>query len=183
MHTLPGHSVHAGRVRGENRLRACGVESPHNTPASTQSLSAGLGQNVASPLAHRAPKKDKSKNTRGGSCGGADRARRRSETQAEAQLAISYAGELASDVLLAPHHGSRSSSSYAFLKRVDPDFVVFSAGYRNSFGHPHDRVVTRYGEFASKTHNTAEAEMISFEFSEGFSDTGVPENKIIHIRE
>ena len=105
------------------------------------------------------------------------------ETQAEAQLAISYAGELASDVLLAPHHGSRSSSSYAFLKRVDPDFVVFSAGYRNSFGHPHDRVVTRYGEFASKTLNTAEAEMISFEFSEGFSDTGVPENQIIHIRE
>jgi len=81
MHTLPGHSVHAGRVRGENRLRACGVESPHNTPASTQSLSAGLGQNFItsvtnglSPLAHRASKKDKSKNTRGGSCGRADRA-------------------------------------------------------------------------------------------------------------
>ena len=82
-------------------------------------------------------------------------------------------------MLLAPHHGSRSSSSYAFLKRVDPDFVVFSAGYRNSFGHPHDRVVTRYCEFASKTLNTAEAGMISFEFS----DTGVPENQIIHVRE
>ena len=63
MHTLPGHSVHAGRVRGENRLRACGVESPHNTPASTQSLSAGLGQNfitsVTNGLAARAPRVQK----------------------------------------------------------------------------------------------------------------------------
>jgi len=105
------------------------------------------------------------------------------ERETEAQLARSYGGELASDVLLAPHHGSRSSSSYAFLKRVEPEFVVFSAGYRNSFGHPHDRVVTRYGEFASKTLNTAQGGMISFEFSEKFNDKGVQEDKTFHINE
>lgn len=113
------------------------------------------------------------------------------EREAEAQLARAYGTELASEVLLAPHHGSRSSSSYAFLKRVEPDYVVFSAGYRNSFGHPHERIVTRYGEFASKTLTTAETGMISFEFGEGlnykFKDESnekeTREDKIIRISE
>jgi len=61
--------------------------------------------------------------------------------------------------------------------------VVFSAGYRNSFGHPHDWVVVRYGEFASKTLNTVEGGMISFEFNEKFSDQGVQEDKILLISE
>lgn len=88
------------------------------------------------------------------------------EREAEAQLAVDYSDELASDVLLAPHHGSRSSSSYAFLKRVEPAYVVFSAGYRNSFGHPHNRVVARYAEFNTRTLATQQAGMISIEFGE-----------------
>ena len=88
------------------------------------------------------------------------------EREAEAQLARSYGVELFSEVLLAPHHGSLSSSSYAFLKHVEPEYVVCSAGYRNSFGHPHDHVLSHYGEFASNIHATAEAGMISFEFVE-----------------
>ena len=44
-------------------------------------------------------------------------------------------------VLLAPHHGSRSSSSFSFLRRLRPQFVLVSAGFQNRFGHPHaDRV-------------------------------------------
>ncbi|MFT7471860.1 MAG: competence protein ComEC [Kiritimatiellia bacterium] len=103
------------------------------------------------------------------------------EREAEAQLARNYGGELRSEVLIAPHHGSRSSSSYAFLKRVEPSFVVFSAGYRNSFGHPHEAVVTRYGEFASKTFNTAEGGMISFEFSEKINENVAQKDQSIHI--
>jgi competence protein ComEC len=109
------------------------------------------------------------------------------ERKAEAQLARHYAGELASEVLLAPHHGSRSSSSYAFLKQVAPDYVVFSAGYRNSFGHPHDRVAARYGEFSSTAFTTAETGMISFEFGSGLSaeskEEGAENGKIIRISE
>ncbi|MFT4815615.1 MAG: competence protein ComEC [Pseudohongiellaceae bacterium] len=103
------------------------------------------------------------------------------ESQAEAQLARNYGRELTSEVLLAPHHGSRSSSSYALLKRVEPSFVVFSAGYHNSFGHPHEAVVTRYGEFASKTLNTADSGMISFEFSEKINEDGAQKDQSIHI--
>ena len=86
------------------------------------------------------------------------------ERAAEKQLVRKYARELASTILVAPHHGSLSSSSYAFLKQVKPNFVVFSAGYRNSFGHPHDEVRSRYDEFGSRALSTADSGMISFDF-------------------
>lgn len=44
---------------------------------------------------------------------------------------------------MAPHHGSRSSSTEAFLEAVDPQVVVFSAGYGNRYGFPHPAVVSR----------------------------------------
>jgi beta-lactamase superfamily II metal-dependent hydrolase len=59
--------------------------------------------------------------------------------------------------------------------------VVFSAGYRNSFGHPHGRVIKRYGESARKTFNTAQGGMISFEFSEKIDKNGDQKDQIIHI--
>lgn len=49
-----------------------------------------------------------------------------------------------SEVVVAPHHGSRSSSSDALVAAVAARHVVFSAGYRNAFGHPVDAVVSRW---------------------------------------
>lgn len=51
---------------------------------------------------------------------------------------------LRADVLLVPHHGSRTSSSEAFLDAVQPRFAVVQAGYRNRFGHPAPAVAERY---------------------------------------
>ena len=48
---------------------------------------------------------------------------------------------LASDVLLVPHHGSRTSSSDALLDAVQPRVAVVQAGYRNRFGHPATGVI------------------------------------------
>jgi competence protein ComEC len=53
---------------------------------------------------------------------------------------------LNSNVLLAPHHGSKTSSSPAFLDAVKPQLAVVQAGYRNRFGHPAASVVKRYNE-------------------------------------
>ena len=89
------------------------------------------------------------------------------EREAEAQLALTYGGQLASDLLIAPHHGSSSSSSYALLKLVQPSYVVFSVGYRNSFGHPNAAVLARYKEFKSQPLITANTGMISFDFESG----------------
>lgn len=66
------------------------------------------------------------------------------------------------DVLLAPHHGSRSSSSYAFIRRLEPHWVVFSAAYHNPFGHPHQQVVDRYRELGSEAIYTGSAGAVSF---------------------
>lgn len=54
------------------------------------------------------------------------------------------AGALRADVLLVPHHGSRTSSSEEFLDVVSPRWAVVAAGYRSRFGHPHERVLERY---------------------------------------
>jgi competence protein ComEC len=46
--------------------------------------------------------------------------------------------------LKSPHHGSRTSSSEAFLEAVEPQVVVISVGEDNHFGHPSPEVVERY---------------------------------------
>jgi len=53
---------------------------------------------------------------------------------------------LPATVLIAPHHGSRSSSSAEFVRQVNPAYVIFPVGYRNPFNHPHPEVVDRYRE-------------------------------------
>lgn len=50
------------------------------------------------------------------------------------------------DVVIAPHHGSRSSSGEAFIHALSPRWVLYSVGYRSRFGHPHPEVATRYRE-------------------------------------
>ena len=66
------------------------------------------------------------------------------ETPAEAELLQRVPESLRADVLLAPHHGSRTSSSAAFLAAVRPLAAVVPAGYRNRFGHPNAEVLERY---------------------------------------
>ena len=62
---------------------------------------------------------------------------------------------LKSTLLLVPHHGSKTSSSAAFLDAVQPQFAVVQAGYRNRFGHPATPVIERYNERNIKVINTA----------------------------
>jgi competence protein ComEC len=64
---------------------------------------------------------------------------------AQEQALVERAGaQLASDVLLVPHHGSQTSSSDSFLDAVGPRRAIIQAGYRNRFGHPAAPVVERY---------------------------------------
>ena len=58
--------------------------------------------------------------------------------------------------LLAPHHGSRSSSSAAFLEKVRPTAALVSRGAHNAFGHPHYEVVERYRASDARLYDTAE---------------------------
>ncbi|HXU43038.1 MAG TPA: DNA internalization-related competence protein ComEC/Rec2 [Burkholderiales bacterium] len=49
-----------------------------------------------------------------------------------------------SDVMLVPHHGSRTSSTPEFIAAVAPRWAIVAAGYRNRFGHPNGEVLERY---------------------------------------
>ncbi|MBI4808234.1 MAG: DNA internalization-related competence protein ComEC/Rec2 [Nitrosomonadales bacterium] len=71
------------------------------------------------------------------------------EKLSEQRLLALHQAELPATLLVAPHHGSKSSSSQAFVDAVHPQYVVFTAGYRNRFGHPRDEVVARYRDAGS----------------------------------
>ncbi|HZQ60436.1 MAG TPA: DNA internalization-related competence protein ComEC/Rec2, partial [Casimicrobiaceae bacterium] len=51
---------------------------------------------------------------------------------------------LATDLLVVPHHGSRTSSTAEFIAAVSPRVAIFTPGYRNQFGHPRAEVLERY---------------------------------------
>lgn len=60
------------------------------------------------------------------------------------QALLARGAPLKADVLLVPHHGSKTSSSVAFLQAVAPRTALVQAGYRNRFGHPAPDVLRRY---------------------------------------
>ncbi len=77
------------------------------------------------------------------------------ETAAESWLVETYGHALKSDILLAPHHGSKTSSTLSFLEAVNPKYVLISAGYKNQFGHPHPFSLQRYQQMGALCWNTA----------------------------
>lgn len=67
------------------------------------------------------------------------------------------------DLLVAPHHGSGTSSSIAFVQQLSPRWVVFSAGYRNRYGHPQGQVVERYQNLGSELLYTSRSGAVEFQ--------------------
>ncbi len=78
------------------------------------------------------------------------------ETRAEEELVAFSGTRLKSAVLLAPHHGSQTSSSSLFLAKVEPQIVVFSHGRQNRFNFPHPRIIRRYTSRKIKILSTAD---------------------------
>lgn len=65
-------------------------------------------------------------------------------------------------VLIAPHHGSKTSSTLDFVRQVAPQHVVYSAGFKHHFGHPHPSVMARYRELEARQWSTAQSGALSF---------------------
>jgi len=86
------------------------------------------------------------------------------EAAQEAGLLHSAAGRLRADVLLAPHHGSGTSSTAAFLKAVGPSVGIFQVGYRNRFRHPKAEVDARYAGMGIRRLRTDEAGAVTLQF-------------------
>ncbi|MCK4947625.1 MAG: MBL fold metallo-hydrolase [Candidatus Aureabacteria bacterium] len=75
------------------------------------------------------------------------------EKPAETKL-LKYATGLKSDVYLAPHHGSRTSSTPSFFKTCSPEIIVISCGYKDKFKHPHPEVLERFEKSGAKIYRT-----------------------------
>jgi competence protein ComEC len=72
------------------------------------------------------------------------------EKKTEYQLLARDGDVLAATVLVAPHHGSKTSSTEEFVHRVNPALVIFTVGYRNRFSHPREEVMDRYRAIGSR---------------------------------
>ncbi len=89
------------------------------------------------------------------------------ENEGEQRLLADSPAGLASNILVAPHHGSATSSSAPFVRRVEPDWVIFSTGYRNLYGFPKSEVVDRWRATGAETINTAETGAVTFHLYSG----------------
>lgn len=66
------------------------------------------------------------------------------EKDAEKMLLETQRYQLVSDVMVAPHHGSKTSSTAAFIKAVAAKHIIFTVGYLNRFKHPKQAVLNRF---------------------------------------
>lgn len=87
--------------------------------------------------------------------------------------------KLRSTVLLAPHHGSGTSSTLPFLHAVDPQVAIFQVGYRNRYHHPKQEVFERYGELGIKRLRSDAAGAVTLHFGAGVS---TEEYRMAHAR-
>ncbi|QTR48749.1 DNA internalization-related competence protein ComEC/Rec2 [Candidatus Thiothrix anitrata] len=80
------------------------------------------------------------------------------------QWLLKQRADLAADVLLLPHHGSKTSSSPAFINAVAPRLGIVTSGYRNRYHHPHPSVTARYEARGIKLLNTVNSGELRLDF-------------------
>ena len=88
--------------------------------------------------------------------------------RAEKQLVLQHnKGEidLRANIILAPHHGSMSSSSDTFIEAVGAKYVAFSSGFLNRYRFPRPEIVSRYLNDGATAHVTSISGQISYIFS------------------
>lgn len=76
------------------------------------------------------------------------------EAASEQALLARHGRRLAADVITAPHHGSKTSSTAGFIAAAGAREVIFPVGYRNRFGHPREDVVARYLASGARLHRS-----------------------------
>ena len=91
------------------------------------------------------------------------------EAPAESTLLSDKAVNLDVDLLIAPHHGSKTSSTQMFLVATSPEYALFSTGYRNRYHHPSEHVLKRYRQRSIKLLDTANEGAIRFHIGKTIS--------------
>ena len=87
------------------------------------------------------------------------------ERRSEQRLVDTVDSRLPADVLVAPHHGSKTSSSARFVSSVSAKLVIYPVGYANRYGHPHPVVSDRYRETGAAQMRTDQAGAVIVKFA------------------
>ena len=90
------------------------------------------------------------------------------DIEAAAERDLVRAGELPPvDIVVVPHHGSRTSSTPDFVAASRPRWVVYTVGYRNRWNFPVQRVVARWEQAGARSVRTSDGGAITFELGSG----------------
>ena len=84
------------------------------------------------------------------------------EKQAEYDLLRNMPDHLKANIIIAPHHGSKTSGIPAFITAVHPQIVLYATGYRNRYHFPHTSVIETYDRINAKSFNTVDSGTIQF---------------------
>ena len=101
------------------------------------------------------------------------------EAAQESQLLGRAIAQLRADVLLAPHHGSGTSSTAGFLGAVKPRLAIFQVGHRNRYRHPRQDVWDRYGDAGIARLRTDQAGAVVLHFDDQVAPLGYRQS---HLR-
>ncbi len=83
------------------------------------------------------------------------------EQAAELSLVARFRDDLSTDILVAAHHGSKTSSTIAFVDIVQAKIVLFPVGYRNRWNFPATKIVDRFTATGAQVYDTAQEGAIS----------------------
>ena len=87
------------------------------------------------------------------------------EKKAERYLLEKQLPFLQANILVAPHHGSRTSSTQNFIHAVNPQYVLFGVGYYNRYHFPHPLIVSRYQENGTAAYDSVHNGAITFKLN------------------
>ena len=88
------------------------------------------------------------------------------DSKIEEILVKTYGKKLQANILLVPHHGSKTSSAVNFLQTVRPNHAIISSGFLNQYGHPAQIVLDRYNKLGIKVLQTKISGAITIDFKE-----------------
>src|SRR5450631_711824 len=100
------------------------------------------------------------------------------EARTESDLVRREPIRLRSDLLVVPHHGSKTSSTPSFIAAVEPEIAAFTPGYRNRFNHPRPEIVERYVTAGARSYRTDYEGALTFTFADGLSH--LPRRERVH---
>lgn len=104
------------------------------------------------------------------------------ERFAEKKLLMHSLDQLPAYVLVAPHHGSKTSGVTEFISAVHPYYVLYATGYRNRYHFPHYRIIEAYAKMHAKQFNTADTGTLQLKMGKSKAISQIQLYRVMHKR-